>query len=179
VGLAVLLLLAALWGVIRPGRVIAQPWNAESRLRYAAMGALPPPEADGLIMGEAGRAGMPFRRVKGVLLGIGDPAGGESDRISTIWRLRDLAQQEGRDAAVWRAGPDLLKVYGDLGLTALPLGADGMPVAAGDGATEAVRYYLCCVAERDLGLLLPLLPELGLRQFQKGAGLRKAGGALQ
>jgi len=179
VGLAVLLLLAALWGVIRPGRVIAQPWNAESRLRYAAMGALPPPEADGLVMGEAGRAGMPFRRVKGVLLGMGDPAGAESDRISTIWRLRDLAQQEGRDAAVWRAGPDLLKVYGDLGLTALPLGADGLPVAAGNGAQQAVRYYLCCVAERDLGLLLPLLPELGLRQFQKGAGLRKAGGTLQ
>ena len=30
--------------------------------------------------------------------------------------------------AVWRAGPDLLKVYGDLGLTALPLGSDGLPL---------------------------------------------------
>jgi uncharacterized membrane protein YbhN (UPF0104 family) len=173
VGLAVLLLLGALWGVIRPGRVVALPWNAESRLRYAALGALPPPEADGLILGEAGRAGMPFRRLPRVLLGLGDPAGIETDRVSTIWRLRDLAQQEGRDAAIWRAGPDLLKVYGDLGLTALPLGGDGLPIpAAGDSASPA-RHYLCCVAERDLGGLLPLLPLLGQRQFQYRAASRQ------
>jgi phosphatidylglycerol lysyltransferase len=178
VGLAVLLLLGALWGVIRPGRVIAQPWNAESRLRYAAMGALPPPEADGFVLGEAGRAGMPFRRLQRVLLGIGDPAGAETDRISTIWRLRDLAQQEGRDAAVWRAGPELLKVYGDLGLTALPLGSDGLPVAAEQAGDPPARLYLCCVAERDLSALLPLLPELGQRQFQRRAVFRKSGGAV-
>ena len=51
-----------------------------------------------------------------------------SDRVSAIWRLRDLAQQEGLDPAFWRAGPGLLKVYGDLGLTALPLGEDGLPL---------------------------------------------------
>jgi uncharacterized membrane protein YbhN (UPF0104 family) len=178
VGLAVLLLLGALWGVIRPGRVVPQPWNAESRLRYAAMGALPPPEADGLVLGEAGRAGMPFRRLPRVLLGLGDPAGADSDRISTIWRLRDLAQQEGRDAAVWRAGPELLKVYGDLGLTALPLGSDGLPVSSEQAEAAPVRQFLCCVAERDLGALLPLLPELGQRQFQRRAVFRKAGGAV-
>jgi uncharacterized membrane protein YbhN (UPF0104 family) len=172
VGLAVLLLLGALWGVIRPGRVIPQPWNAESRLRYAAMGALPPPEADGLVLGEAGRAGMPFRRLPRVLLGLGDPAGAEADRISTIWRLRDLAQQEGRDPAIWRAGPDLLKVYGDLGLTALPLGPDGLPVSPDPADPVPARQYLCCVAERDLQTLLPLLPLLGQRQFQKRTGLR-------
>jgi lysylphosphatidylglycerol synthetase-like protein (DUF2156 family) len=170
VGLAVLLLLAAMWGVIRPGRVAALAWNAESRLRYAAFGALPPAEADGLIMGEAGRAGVAFRRLPHVLLGLGDPAGADSDRVSAIWRLRDLAQQEGRDAAIWRAGPDLLKVYGDLGLTALPLGPDGLP--AQPNTSPPPRHFLCCVAERDLNALLPVLPSLGLRRFQRRAGLQ-------
>ena len=166
VALAVCLGLSALWGVMRPGRVCALPWNAEGRLRYAALGALPPAVADGLVLGEGSRSGIPFRRVGAVLLGLGDPAGAESDRISAIWRLRDLAQQEGRDAAIWRAGGDLLKIYSDLGLTALPLGADGMPVPEGEGTKLPGRRYLCCVAERDLKLLLPLLPALGRPSFQ-------------
>jgi phosphatidylglycerol lysyltransferase len=165
VGLAVCLALAALWGVIRPGRVRALPWNAESRLRYAAFGRLPPPDADGLVLGEAARSGVPFRRIGGVLLGLGDPAGAESDRVSAIWRLRDLAQQEGRDAAIWRAGGEFLKIYGDLGLTALPLGADGLPSQEPPAASPRA-LYLCCVAERDLNVLLPLLPALGRPQFQ-------------
>ncbi len=164
VGLAVLLALTALWGVIRPGRVRAEPWNAETRLRYAALGALPPPEADGLVMGEAAKSGIPFRRVGRVLLGLGDPAGVESDRVSAIWRLRDLAQQEGCDAAVWRAGEAFLKVYQDLGLTAVPLGPDGLPRL--DESAHAGGGYLCCVAERDLGVLLPMLPALGRRRVR-------------
>ena len=164
VALAVLLALAALWGVIRPGRVRAMPWNAESRLRYAAFGALPPAEADGLVMGEAARSGIVFRRIGRVLLGLGDPVGAESDRISAIWRLRDLAQQEGCDAAIWRAGETFLKTYADLGLTAPPLGDDGLPEEAAR-PTPGCRY-LCCVVDRDLKLLLPTLPTLGRRQMQ-------------
>jgi phosphatidylglycerol lysyltransferase len=118
--------------------------------------------ADGLVLGEAERAAILFRRLDGVLLGLGDPAGEASDRVSAIWRLRDLAQQEGMDAAVWRAGPDLLKVYGDLGLTALPLGPDDLPVPASDGDTKPARHYLVCKAERDLKMLLPLLPRLAV-----------------
>jgi phosphatidylglycerol lysyltransferase len=52
------------------------------------------------------------------------------------------------DAAFWRVGPGLLRVYGDIGLTAFPLGA---PEADGP-------RYLACRAERDLQRLLPLLP---------------------
>lgn len=174
VALAVILLLVALWGVIRPGRVTAVPWNAEGRLRYAAFGALPPPEADGLIMGELGRAGIPFRRVGHVLLGLGDPAGAEGDRAAAVWRLRDLAQQEGRHAAIWRAGTGMLKIYNELGLTAVPLGPDGLP--AEHESELPARQFLCCVAERDLVELLPKLAALGQRRFQKRAGAQKPGG---
>ena len=167
IGLSLLLALIALWRLIRPGRVKALAWAGDGRLRYAALGANPPAEADGLVLGEAGRAGMPFRRVGRVLLGLGDPAGAVSDRASAIWNLRDLAQQEGLHPAVWRAGPDLLKVYSDLGLAALPLGPDGLPLPEQDGDTPLVCQYLCCVAERDLSLLLPLLPALAEKDEAK------------
>ena len=160
VGLAVVLSLIALWRLIRPGRVAWTPWAGDGRARYAALGAVPPVQADGIVMGEMGRAGIPFRRVGRVMLGLGDPAGAASDYASTVWNLRDLAQQEGLDPAVWRAGPGLLQVYADLGLAALPLGPDGLPLPEAEGDAPLVRHYLCCVAERDLNQLLPLLPEL-------------------
>ncbi len=161
VALALAVALVALWRLIRPGRVTWLAWAGDGRLRYAALGAEPPAQADGMVMGEMGRAGIPFRRCGRVMLGLGDPAGSVSDRVSAIWRLRDLAQQEGLDPAVWRAGPGLLKVYADLGLAALPLGPNGLPLPeqAGDDA-PVTDQYLCCVAERDLKLLLPLLPTL-------------------
>jgi hypothetical protein len=67
------------------------------------------------------------------------------------------------DAAVWYARPALLKVYGDLGLTALPLGRDGLPLPESEGDTPAAERYLVCKAERDLTLLLPILPILAER----------------
>jgi len=94
------------------------------------------------------------------MLGLGDPAGAVSDRASAIWNLRDLAAQEGLDPAVWRAGPGLLKIYEDLGLTALPLSEDGLPLPESVEDRPLSAHYLCCVAERDLILLLPLLPAL-------------------
>ena len=131
------------------------------------MGATMPSHADGIVTGEADRAGLPFRRIGGVLLGLGDPVGAEADKISAIWRLRDLARQEGLAPAFWRVGPALLKVYADLGLTPLPLSTDGQiaqntppgtppPSAAPDPEPR----YLVCVAERNLTALIPLLPAL-------------------
>jgi uncharacterized membrane protein YbhN (UPF0104 family) len=160
VALTVGLALVAIWRLVRPGRVTWHPWNAESRLRLARLGPLPPTGADGVVWGEAEQAGIAFRRCGRVLLGLGDPAGSEVDQVSAIWRLRDLAQQEGLDPAIWRAGPALLKVYGDIGLTALPLGADGLPLPEAPNETPASEHYLVCVAERDLTALLPLLPDL-------------------
>ena len=165
VAIAVLLGLAAIWLLLRPGRVHYLPWDGNARQLLQAMGGRLVQAADGVVLGESARAAIPFRRCGRVLLGLGDPVGDETDRISAIWRLRDLAQQEGLDAAVWHAGPDLLKVYGDLGLTALPLGPDGLPLPESDGDTPVAEQYLVCKAERDLNLLLPVLPKLaqGLR----------------
>jgi uncharacterized membrane protein YbhN (UPF0104 family) len=166
----VVLALGALWRLVRPSRVPWLSWNTDARLRYAALGGLPPAEADGIVWGEAGRAAIPFRRFGGVLLGMGDPAGAETDRASAIWRLRDLAQQEGLEPAVWRAGRGLLKIYGDLGLAALPLSASGMPRADNDDeAGPHAANFLVCRAERDLDTLLLLLPELVARETREAA----------
>lgn len=165
VALAVVLALIAIWRLLRPGKVRWLPWDSAARQRLARLGGtIPPARADGVVLGEAERAGIPFRRCGRVLLGLGDPMGAEADRISVIWRLRDLAQQEGLDPAFWRAGPQLLKVYADLGLTALPLGADGLPLPESADDPPEARQYLVCVAERDLKTLLPLLPQLATNQ---------------
>jgi glycosyltransferase 2 family protein len=160
VALAVGLALLALWRLLRPGRVDWTAWNDDARRRYASLAAEAPRDADGFVSGESDRALIAFRRVGRVMLALGDPVGPESDRVSAIWRLRDLAQQEGLDPAVWRARKGLLKVYGDLGLAALPLGDDGLPLPEGDDEELHADRYLVCVAERDLPALLPLLPEL-------------------
>ena len=156
----VLLALLAIWRLLRPGHVDWMPWTGAGRLRYASLGADPPAQADGMVLGEAGRSAIPFRRLGRVMLGLGDPVGSPADRISAIWRLRDLAAQEGMDAAVWRAGPGLLKVYGDLGLTAVPLGPDGQLLPETEGEQPPACEYLCCVAERDLVTLAPQLAAL-------------------
>lgn len=168
VAISVLLGLTAIWLLLRPSRVHYLPWDGAARQLVRGWGGRLDQTADGVVLGEASRAAIPFRRCGGVLLGIGDPVGDETDRVSAIWRLRDLARQEGLDAAVWHAGPELLKVYGDLGLTALPLGSDGLPLPESEGDTPLAGQYLVCVAERDLNLLLPVLPALakGMRQAE-------------
>jgi uncharacterized membrane protein YbhN (UPF0104 family) len=164
VAVTVGLALIALWRLVRPGHVDWLPWNADVRRRLASLGAKLPYRAEGVVLGEAERAAIAFRRCGRVLLGLGDPSGAEADRVSAIWRLRDLAQQEGLDPAIWRAGPGLLKVYGDIGLTALPLGPDGLPAPEAADEMPPSEHYLVCVAERDLSTLLPLLPQLAANQ---------------
>ena len=170
VALALLLALVAIYRLIRPSRVEWLPWHDGGKVWYAALATgRAPLAADGIVLGETGRAGIAFRRTGRVLLGIGDPAGHASDRVSAVWNLRDLALQEGLDAAVWRAGPTLLKVYSDLGLTSLPLGPDGLPLPEHSGDAPPACEYLCCVAERDLAQLLPLLPSLAGEQMERAA----------
>ena len=96
-----------------------------------------------------------------MVLGLGDPAGADSDRISAVWRLRDLARQEGSALAFWRVRRGQLKVYADLGLTAVPLGADGLPCDRHDPAAGRAEEFLVCHTERDLLRLLPALAQAG------------------
>jgi phosphatidylglycerol lysyltransferase len=112
------------------------------------------------VFGEAGKAAIAFRKLPGIWLGLGDPAGDEHDRISAIWRFRDLCDQEGVDPAFWRVGPELLRVYGDIGLTAFPLTESDRLAEETEGDTPPAEHYMVCKAERDLLRLLRLVPAL-------------------
>ncbi|WP_407927555.1 phosphatidylglycerol lysyltransferase domain-containing protein [Belnapia mucosa] len=147
VGITGILLLFAMVRLLRPARFRPLAWGAETRARLASLGALAPAEADGAVLGEAERAGFAFLKRDGVWLALGDPAGDRRDAISAIWRFRDLCERAGVDPAFWRVGPDLLRVYGDIGLTAVSLGEGPL--------------YLALRAERDLATLRELLPREG------------------
>ncbi len=149
VGLAAVLLLGGMVRLLRPARIRPAPWEAGTRARLQRLGAPAPEAADGAVFGEAGMAGFAFLKRDTVWLALGDPAGDEKDRVSAIWRFRDMCDRAGVDPAFWRVTPALLRVYGDIGLTAFPLGAPG--------PGEAQRY-LACRAEKDLEKLMPLLP---------------------
>jgi phosphatidylglycerol lysyltransferase len=150
VGVAAVLLLVATVRLLRPVKHRAAEWTEETRARLRALGAKTPEHADGAVFGEAGRAGFAFVKRDGVWLALGDPAGEERDGISAIWRFRDICERAGVDAAFWRVTPTLLRVYGDIGLTAFPLAAPppGEP-----------QRYLACRAEKDLEKLMALLPQ--------------------
>ena len=170
VALTVVLGLVAMWRLLRPRRVTWAPWNAEQQLRYAALGATPPAQADGVVWGEAERAAIAFRRLGRTLLALGDPVGGDGDQVSAVWRLRDLARQERKQPAVWRAGRSLLSVYADLGLAALPLDGEGRLLdRADDPRNPRAESFLVCAVERDLPALLAALSALGAREPEHAA----------
>jgi len=159
--MAVLVALVAAWRLIRPGSTHALPWDSLSRKQYCAFGGGVAPDADGVVLGENGRAMLPFKRVNSILLGLGDPVGAANDRVSAIWRLRDLAQQESRDPAMWRVGSELLPIYADLGLNAVPLGDDGRVSKQAEADIDHPHLYICAANDHDFHLLRPLLPEAG------------------
>lgn len=132
-------LLLATWTLVRPGPVSWRVWDETCRRRFRSLGGEPPEDAEGVVYGEGGQSCIAFRRLDGVLLGLGDPAGLGHDRISAIWRLRDLAVQEGRTAAVWGAGSELVATWGALGLTAWPNGGGFVCCADEAGWSALVR----------------------------------------
>jgi len=148
VGLAALMLLAGMVRLLRPAPVAPAPWTAELRARLRAFGAAAPEHADGAVLGEAGRAGFAFLGRDGVWMALGDPAGDPRDRISAIWRFRDICDRAGVQPAFREVGPALLRVYADIGLTAFPI----------TPAEDGEKRYLVCRAERDLEKLMALLP---------------------
>ncbi len=156
---AVLIMLVALWRLISPGRIATLPWPGEGQERYIASAERPDGglrDEPGLkpaavVFSETGRAAIAFTRVDlphgGLLVALGDPVGTPAEQVSAIWRLRDLALQEGRDPVFWQVGPALLHLYDDLGLTAWP-----MQDEPGGGPTS----YLCCAAEHGRVVLRKL-----------------------
>jgi uncharacterized membrane protein YbhN (UPF0104 family) len=149
VGLAAVLLLVGMARLLRPVKQRPVAWTPEVRARLRGFGGAAPEVADGAVFGDAGRAGLAFMKRDGVWMAIGDPVGEERDRISAIWRFRDICEHAGVEPAFWQVTPALLRIYGDIGLTAFPLAtpAPGEP-----------QRYLACRAEKDLEKLMALLP---------------------
>ena len=166
VALAVVLALIAIWRLLRPGKVRWLPWDAASRQRLALLGGtIPPAKADGVVLGEAERAGIPFRRCGRVLLGTGRSDGrGGGPRLGDLAAARPgaaggagsgvLACRPGAAEGVWRPWAD----------RAAARTRTDCRCRESDGGTAEARQYLVCVAERDLTTLLPLLPQLATNQ---------------
>lgn len=141
VGITVLLLLAGLFRLLRPARIRPLPYDDTQRALLAALGGTLPPRADGVIWGEAGRAGFAFTKAGRVWIGHGDPAGDVRDAVSAIWRFRDLCERNGARSAFVGLGPAYLRVYADTGLQTLP-------------DPKAPGRYVACHAERDMAVLM-------------------------
>ena len=113
-----------LWRGMRRTRIRFEAWTAENACRYHSLAhALPQlglRRPTGLLLDEAGRAAIPFLRTGQFIIGLGDPAGSERNCVAAIWRLRDLALQEGCKLAFIQVGQSLMAVYNDLGLTVCP-----------------------------------------------------------
>ncbi len=99
VALTVALALAAMWRLIRPGRVSWLPWTPELRQRLALLGSRPPVEADGVVWGEAELAGIAVPPLRPHPPGVRGPgrAGNRSD-------FRDLAVARSRTPGGPRSG---------------------------------------------------------------------------
>jgi phosphatidylglycerol lysyltransferase len=148
VGLSGLLLLVAAAMLLRPARLRPVAFDAEARDRFEAIGGVPPAGAELALFLEGDRAGLAYRRLPGVLLALGDPAGREAEaRTTLLWRFRDLAERRGADPAFLGSDGALRRQLEDIGLTLFPLpdGAGGEP------------RFLACRAERDFERLRTLL----------------------
>jgi phosphatidylglycerol lysyltransferase len=152
VGLSGLLLLVAAVMLLRPAPLAPVAFDAEARRRYAAIGGVPPVGAERALFLDADRSALAYRRLPGVLLALGDPAGRDIEaRTTLLWRFRDLAERRGDDPAFLGVGEGMRRQFEDLGLTLFPLP---------DGPGGEARF-LACRAERDFERLRALLPDAG------------------
>jgi phosphatidylglycerol lysyltransferase len=141
VGIMVVLLLLGMVRLLRPAPILPSAFDDSNRTRLESLGAVLPETADGVLWGEAGRAGLAFSRMGELWIGHGDPVGDPRDIVSAIWRFRDFCEREGGRPAFTGLGPDFLRIYADIGLQTLPeAGAPGR--------------FVACDAEHDLGRLI-------------------------
>nr|WP_237182490.1 lysylphosphatidylglycerol synthetase family protein [Roseomonas marmotae] len=132
VGVAGVLLLVAVLRLLRPSRLVAAPYDEAARARLAELGAEVPELADGAILVDG--AGFAFRKLDGVWVGLGDPAGQEEQaRITALWRFRDICERNGVSHAFWHVGPGMLRAYEDSGLAAVMLPDGGYLVSNAEG----------------------------------------------
>jgi len=141
VGIMVLLLLVGMVRLLRPAPILPAPFDESNRTRLESLGACLPASADGVLWGEAGRAGFAFTRAGDVWIGHGDPMGDPRDAVSAIWRFRDFCERQGGRPAFTAVGPEFLRIYADIGLQALP-------------EEDAPGRFVACDAEHDVGRLL-------------------------
>ena len=141
VGIMVVLLLLGMARLLRPAPIRPSDFDESNRTRLESLGAMLPETADGVLWGEAGRAGLAFSRMGELWIGHGDPVGDPRDVVSAIWRFRDFCEREGGRPAFTGLGPDFLRIYADIGLQTLP--EEGAP-----------GRFVACDAEHDLGRLI-------------------------
>lgn len=125
IALAVLLALVVIGRLMWPGRVTVRPWDETAYAQYLTLDhALPCVQdfhPEGFVTGESGEAVIPVCRRGEFLVGLGDPAGEQEDSVSAIWRLRDLALQEGIKPVFWKVGSAFLRIYDDIGQSVWPM----------------------------------------------------------
>nr|WP_298797240.1 lysylphosphatidylglycerol synthase domain-containing protein [uncultured Acetobacter sp.] len=125
IALAVLLALIVTGRLMWPGRITVSAWEDDALEHYLTLDhAMPTIQAlnpEGFVAGEGGEAVIPVRRSGVFLVGLGDPAGAQADCVSAIWRMRDLALQEGLKPVFWQVGNAFLRIYDDIGLSVWPM----------------------------------------------------------
>lgn len=116
-----------LFKMMLPARIKFISWSKESQELYEVLSnstindLVEHVKPNGILICSIEGTVAPFVRREGILAGIGDPVGKETEIVNTIWRLRDLATQEHRSIAFWNVSAKYLSVYQDLGLANMPL----------------------------------------------------------
>ncbi|CAI3946665.1 Predicted membrane flippase AglD2/YbhN [Commensalibacter communis] len=118
-----------LFKMMRPARIRFDRWSQETRELYevlsnSTINNVVSIDPDAIVIFSTAGTVVPFLRREGMLIGLGDPVGKQSEIINTIWRLRDLATQEHRSLAFWNVSAKYLSIYQDLGLANMSLKKD-------------------------------------------------------
>ena len=142
IGAALVLLLLALFRLLRPARLAADPYDPPTRARLAALGARTPHVADGAVFADGARAGFAFRKLDEVWVAEGDPAGPPDARVNAIWRFRDLCDAAGVAPAFVGVAPTMLRAYEDAGMAAVRMEGGRLLALSADRDPQKVLRLL-------------------------------------
>jgi phosphatidylglycerol lysyltransferase len=130
VGATVFAMAIALWRLVRPARVTAQPASAEQlerilptiRRTSEAMSNLALLGDKALFMDESGDAFIMYGVEGRSWVALGDPVGSPEEREDLAWKFRETAYRSGGRPVFYEVKRENLPLYVDLGLTLLKLG---------------------------------------------------------